>query len=154
MLRGVDYFVSIHRNSTPDEKGPSGVESLVYDLSGVKYEMAQDINEQLEAVGFVKPGRAGKAQSCGAPADEDAGGAGGSGDLSIPVQIISCWMRICRDIAEAIAEGILDTLEYEGELGRRNCRKPCRAAPHYRVQAGAYRNRDLCPAADGRTDGV
>ena len=53
---GVDYFVSIHRNSTPDEKGPSGVESLVYDLSGVKYEMAQDINEQLEAVGFVNRG--------------------------------------------------------------------------------------------------
>ncbi len=53
---GVDYFVSIHRNSTPEDNGVSGVESLVYDLSGVKYEMAQDINEQLEAVGFINRG--------------------------------------------------------------------------------------------------
>ena len=44
---GVDYFVSIHRNSTPESNKASGVESLVYDLSGIKYEMAQDINEQL-----------------------------------------------------------------------------------------------------------
>ena len=53
---GVDYFVSIHRNSTPESNKASGVESLVYDLSGIKYEMAQDINEQLEAVGFVNLG--------------------------------------------------------------------------------------------------
>ena len=48
--------MSIHRNSTPESNKASGVESLVYDLSGIKYEMAQDINEQLEAVGFVNLG--------------------------------------------------------------------------------------------------
>ena len=32
------------------------MESLIYDLSGLKYKMAQDINEQLEGVGFVNLG--------------------------------------------------------------------------------------------------
>ena len=45
-----------------------------------------------------------------------------------------------RDIAEAIAEGILDTLEYEGELGGGTA-GTSQGGPHYRVQAGAYRNR-------------
>ena len=37
---GVDFFVSIHRNSFPTDNQVMGVESLVYDLSGIKYEMA------------------------------------------------------------------------------------------------------------------
>ena len=53
---GVDYFVSIHRNSYPTDNEVSGVESLVYNLSGIKYEMAKNINEQLESVGFVNLG--------------------------------------------------------------------------------------------------
>lgn len=53
---GVDFFVSIHRNSSPMPNQYSGVESLVYDLSGIKYEMAQNINAQLETVGFVNLG--------------------------------------------------------------------------------------------------
>lgn len=52
----VDFFISIHRNSFPEDNVVSGVESLVYDLSGVKYEMAQNINEQLETIGFVDLG--------------------------------------------------------------------------------------------------
>ena len=50
---GVDLFISIHRNSFPADNEVEGVESLIYDLSGLKYKMAQDINEQLEGVGFV-----------------------------------------------------------------------------------------------------
>ena len=53
---GVDFFVSIHRNSFPTDNEVSGVETLVYDFSGIKYEMAQNINEQLVAVGFVNLG--------------------------------------------------------------------------------------------------
>ena len=49
---GVDLFVSIHRNSFPTDNTAFGVESLVYDLSGLKYEIAQSINQQLETVGF------------------------------------------------------------------------------------------------------
>ena len=53
---GVDFFISIHRNSFPTDNEVFGVESLVYDLSGIKYQMAQDINDQLEAIGFVNLG--------------------------------------------------------------------------------------------------
>ena len=53
---GVDFFISIHRNSFPEDNVVSGVESLIYDLSGIKYEMAENINEQLETVGFVDLG--------------------------------------------------------------------------------------------------
>lgn len=53
---GVDYFVSIHRNSFEQDNIVSGVESLVYDLSGIKYRMAGNINANLETVGFVNLG--------------------------------------------------------------------------------------------------
>ena len=53
---GADFFISIHRNSSPEPNTYSGVESLVYDKSGIKLEMAENINEQLEAVGFTNLG--------------------------------------------------------------------------------------------------
>lgn len=51
-----DFFISIHRNSYSTDNTVSGVESLIYDLSGIKYTMAKNINEQLESVGFVNLG--------------------------------------------------------------------------------------------------
>ena len=53
---GVDFFISIHRNSSPLANQYMGVESLIYNLSGIKYEMAENINAQLETVGFVNLG--------------------------------------------------------------------------------------------------
>lgn len=53
---GVDFFVSLHRNSNPTPNSASGVESLVYDKSGIKLQMAENINEQLETLGFVNLG--------------------------------------------------------------------------------------------------
>lgn len=47
-----DYFVSIHRNSTPVPNSYSGVESLVYSKSGRAYELATNINEQLNSIGM------------------------------------------------------------------------------------------------------
>lgn len=47
-----DYFISIHRNSTPVPNSYSGVESLVYDRYGRAYEMAVNINERLNAIGM------------------------------------------------------------------------------------------------------
>ena len=55
-IAGVDFFISIHRNSYPTDNTVSGVESLIYDKSGIKYKMAQNINDQLESVGFVNLG--------------------------------------------------------------------------------------------------
>ena len=47
-----DYFISIHRNSSPRQNQYQGVETLIYDKSGIKLKMAEAINGALEEVGF------------------------------------------------------------------------------------------------------
>lgn len=49
---GADYFVSIHRNSTKNDNTLNGVQTLVYDDSGIKAVMARNINSELEKVGY------------------------------------------------------------------------------------------------------
>lgn len=49
---GADFFVSIHRNSSPTPNKYNGVQTLVYDNSGLKATMAENINKQLEGVGY------------------------------------------------------------------------------------------------------
>ena len=51
-LTDADYFVSIHRNSSPMPNQYNGVESLVYNRYGRAAVMAENINAQLEEVGF------------------------------------------------------------------------------------------------------
>ena len=51
-----DFFVSIHRNSSPVAGQYSGVETLVYERSGIKEEMAENINRELEEAGFENLG--------------------------------------------------------------------------------------------------
>lgn len=53
---GTDLFVSIHRNSSEKPNQYSGVETLVYNDSGFKSEVARNINNQLENVGFKNLG--------------------------------------------------------------------------------------------------
>jgi len=53
---GADYFVSIHRNSSPYSNQYSGVETLVYDRYSQAAELAENINEELEEVGFINLG--------------------------------------------------------------------------------------------------
>lgn len=49
---GGDYFVSFHRNSSQVPGRYSGVETLVYDDSGIKAQLARRVNENLEKAGF------------------------------------------------------------------------------------------------------
>ena len=110
---GVDFFISIHRNSFPTDNTVSGVESLIYDMSGIKYEMAQNINEQLEAVGFVNLGVKERPNLVVLRRTQmpavlvEAGFINSNTDNELFDDNFS-------DIAEAIAAGILDTLEMEG----------------------------------------
>lgn len=53
---GADYFVSIHRNSSPYPNQYTGVESLVYNRYGRAAQLAANINRRLEEVGFVDQG--------------------------------------------------------------------------------------------------
>lgn len=53
---GADYFVSIHRNSSPYDNQYTGVESLVYNRYSAAGTMAENINSNLEQAGFVNQG--------------------------------------------------------------------------------------------------
>ena len=127
---GADFFISIHRNSSPEPNTYSGVESLVYDKSGIKLEMAENINEQLEAVGFTNLGV------------KERPGLVILRRTRIPAVLVELGFinsdtdnmlfdNNFNDIALAIAEGILDTLQMTGEVD---------TPGSYTVQAGAFRN--------------
>lgn len=129
---GVDFFVSIHRNSFPVDNEVEGVESLVYDLSGLKYEMAQNINEQLESVGFVNLGVKARPnlvvlKRTRMPAVlVEVGFLNSNTDNQL-------FDDNFQDIVQAIADGILDTLESNGLIQGEK-------VPVYRVQVGLFRN--------------
>lgn len=126
---GVDFFVSLHRNSFPADNQVSGVESLVYDLSGIKYEMAQNINDQLESVGFVNLGVKARPNLVVLKRTQmpavlvEAGFINSDTDNQL-------FDANFYDIAQAIATGILDTLNSAGVIRE----------TYYRVQVGLYRN--------------
>lgn len=49
---GADFFISIHRNSSATPNQYNGVQTLIYDNSGIKAVMAENINKELEKVGY------------------------------------------------------------------------------------------------------
>lgn len=49
---GGDYFVSFHRNSSPERNTYSGVQTLVFADEGIKGQLARNINAELAKVGF------------------------------------------------------------------------------------------------------
>jgi N-acetylmuramoyl-L-alanine amidase len=51
-----DFFVSIHRNSAVSPNLYNGVQTLVYDNNGIKVDMAENINAELEKVGYKNIG--------------------------------------------------------------------------------------------------
>lgn len=126
-----DFFISIHRNSSPEANTYSGVESLVYNKSGIKLEMAENINEQLEAVGFVnlgvkeRPGLVVLRRTRMPAVLVEVGFINSDTDNML-------FDDNFDDIALGIAEGILDTLQLTGESPS--------IPGSYTVQAGAFRN--------------
>ncbi len=126
---GVDFFISIHRNSYPTDNAVSGVESLVYDLSGIKLEMAENINDQLESIGFVnlgvkeRPGLVVLRRTKMPAVLVEVGFINSDTDNQL-------FDDNFDDIALAIAEGILETL---GQSSGPD-------SSGYTVQVGSYRN--------------
>lgn len=136
---GVDFFISIHRNSFPTDNTVSGVESLIYDLSGIKLEMAENINEQLESVGFVNLGVKARPnlvvlRRTNMPA------------VLVEVGFINSdtdnmlFDQNFQDIAQAIASGILDTLDMDDDSSMTGSAGNPHAPSAYVVQTGAFRN--------------
>lgn len=125
----VDFFISIHRNSFPADNQASGVESLVYDLSGIKYDMAQEINEQLEAIGFVNLGVKARPNLVVLKRTQMPAVLVEVGFINSDTDNL-LFDENFNAIAQAIASGILDTLEYEDVMDE----------DQYYVQVGLFRN--------------
>lgn len=128
---GADFFISFHRNSSPRANQYNGVEVLLYDKSGIKYEMAENILGAMGEVGFREIGikeRPGLVvlRRTKMPA------------LLLEIGFINSdvdnqlFDEKFEEIAEGIAEAILGTLA-ENEI---------EGPTYYRVQTGAFRNRD------------
>lgn len=158
---GVDLFISIHRNSYPRDNEASGVESLVYNLSGLKYQIAEAIDEELATVGFVNLGVKARPNLVVLKRTKMPAVLVEAGFINSDTDNM-LFDQNFDDIALAIAEGILDTLQRNGLIdesadtsgvvsngtseenteGQYENNEFENAVVHdYRVQVGAFRNR-------------
>ncbi len=53
---GADYLISIHRNSSPAPNVNSGIETLVFQNQGIPALFAENIDRELEQLGFINRG--------------------------------------------------------------------------------------------------
>lgn len=130
-----DFFVSFHRNSSPIPNQYTGVETLVYNKDGEKLEMAEEINENLEKIGFrnigvkERPGLVVLRRTRMPAVLVEAGFINSEEDNRM-------FDEEFDRIAQGIANGILSTLRDDGVA----------SVPeedvYYRVQTGAFKNLD------------
>jgi N-acetylmuramoyl-L-alanine amidase len=134
---GADYFISIHRNAYDNVS--NGIETLVYDDSGVKSKMARNINANLAKLGFANRGVIERPNLVVLKRTKmpsvlvEVGFIENEKDNKLFDENFSA-------IANAIAEGIIETIgvkcAYDNENNNTSGRKL------YRVQVGAYRDRE------------
>lgn len=126
---GVDFFISLHRNSFPTDNVVSGVESLIYSDEGIKLELAENINKHLAEVGFkdlgvtTHPNLVVLRRTQMPSVLVEVGFINSDEDNQI-------FDEHFNEIAQAIADGILETLDTDNSSD----------SPGYRVQVGAFRN--------------
>lgn len=132
--KGGDLFVSIHRNSSPMPNMYDGVQTLVYNNQGIKAQLAENINENLSALGFADRGIVERPNLVVLKRTKmpavliEAGFINSDKDNAL-------FDENFNEIAGAIADAIIDTLDNSGIRpdNKRN----------YSVQVGAFRNRQL-----------
>ena len=127
-----DFFVSIHRNSFPEDNVVSGVESLVYDLSGIKYQMAENINQQLETIGFVNLGVKARPNLIVLRRTKMPAVLVEAGFINSDIDN-QLFDANFDEIARAIADGIIETIAVLPGA-------PTTLETRYSVQTGAFRN--------------
>lgn len=125
---GVDYFISLHRNASTNPNQYSGVQTLIYNEENPKGILADNINSQLEKVGFKNLGRSIRTdlavlRRTNMPAAlVEVGFINNDADNRI-------FDERFNDVANAIAQGISESVG--------NNTKPSYT---YRIQVGLFRN--------------
>ncbi|MBD9014397.1 MAG: N-acetylmuramoyl-L-alanine amidase [Lachnospiraceae bacterium] len=148
---GADLFISIHRNSSPEKDQYSGVETLLYDESGIKKELAENINRELAKEGFQnlgireRPGLVVLRRTRMPAALIEVGFINTQADNELLDQNFDGVVR-------AIADGILMTLRKNGLLSEENRSTALEYSEEpdgsehksfrYRVQTGAFRREE------------
>ena len=131
---GANLFVSIHRNSSPTANNFNGVQTLVYSDTGFKAQLARNINENLEGLGFRNLGVVERPNLVVLKRTQmpavlvEVGFINSDSDNSL-------FDENTDGIATAIADAIIDTLANQGIYGQ--------GGSNYSVQVGAFRNRNL-----------
>ena len=112
---GGDFLISIHRNASPEPNQYSGVESLVFDRSGEKVELAENINRELAEAGYrnlgikERPGLVILRRSQMPAVLVEVGFLNTDADNVL-------FDRDFEGIAEAIAKGVLETLREDTKV--------------------------------------
>lgn len=141
---GADLFISLHRNQASYPGQYDGVQTLIYDQSGLKQTMAENINQNLANVGFrninveARPDLAVLRRTQMPALLVEVGFIDSNKDNQI-------FDTRFDEIAQAIADGIIDTLNavQPGDPPASNSTSQPSAntsRPLYRVQVGAFYN--------------
>ena len=106
---GADYFISIHRNSSPYNNQYTGIESLVYNRNSTAGLIAQNINRNLASVGYVNQGIQERTNLAVLRRTDMPSVLVEVGFINTDRDNMRFDSRF-NDIAEAIANGILETI--------------------------------------------
>ena len=127
---GADLFISLHRNAAARDNLYNGVQTLIYGPGGLREEVAGNIADELETVGFqnlgvdIRPDLVVLNRTKMPAVLVEAGFIDSDKDNQI-------FDTRFQETAEAIASGIEDALDHSNKM------KP----PLYTVQVGAFRNK-------------
>lgn len=106
---GADYFVSIHRNSSPMPNQYTGIETLVYNRYGEAARLAYNINDELEEVGFENQGVNERTNLAVLRRTQMPAVLVEVGFINTDADNVLLDARF-DDVAQAIADGILETV--------------------------------------------
>ena len=133
---GADYFISFHRNSSPESNRYSGVETLLYDENGVKADIARAINTELAKVGFNDLGLNIRRDLAVLRRTQMPALLVELGFINTDADNALLDARF-EEVAQAIADGILNTIGDEIGPGQGQGMPMSEA---YAVQVGLFRN--------------
>ena len=125
---GVDFFLSLHRNASPMANQYAGVQTLLYNDGDIKEVLANNINKELEEVGFdnlgrsIRPNLAVLRRTNMPSVLVEVGFINTDSDNKI-------FDEKFDEVAKAIADGVVETITPEQGKG-----------VTYQIQVGLFRN--------------